>query len=115
MSTTPPPPVFLAANIDSVLLTPSEITDITGGKFKGYPSGPVEVISSSLGPSDNTHAIDPRGCAGVIFGAEQQVYANTRYEAIRTGPPERQAVHVALMPADRLADGLLVEKLCDQL
>jgi serine/threonine-protein kinase len=40
-STTPSPEVFPAANIDSVLLTPSEITAITGGKFEGYPSGPV--------------------------------------------------------------------------
>ena len=74
---------FLASAIDSVLLTPSEITNITGGKFKGYPNGPVELINSSLGTSDNTHAIDPPECAGVIFGADQRVYADTGYEAIR--------------------------------
>jgi hypothetical protein len=43
----------------------------------------VEVINSSLGTSDNTHAIDPPNCVGVIFGAEQQVYADTGFEAIR--------------------------------
>ena len=79
----PPPPVFPASDIDSVLLAPSEITDITGGEFEGYPSGPVEVIDSSLGTSDNTFAINPSDCVGVIFGAEQQVYADTGYEAIR--------------------------------
>ena len=57
----PPPPVFPASDVDSVLLTPSEITNITGGEFEGYPSGPVEVINSSLGTSDNTHAIDQSG------------------------------------------------------
>jgi hypothetical protein len=72
-----------AANIGSLLLTPSEITDITGGEFEGYPSGPVELINSSQGTSDNTFAINPSDCVGVIFGAEQQVYANTGYEAIR--------------------------------
>ena len=75
--------MFPASDIDSVLLTPSEITNITGGEFEGYPSGPVEVINSSLGTSDNTHAIDPPDCVGVIFGAEQQVYADTGFEAIR--------------------------------
>lgn len=79
----PPPAVFPASRIDSVLLTPAEITSTTGGAFEGYPSGPVEVINSTLGTADNTHAIDPPSCAGVIFGAEQQVYADTGYEAIR--------------------------------
>jgi hypothetical protein len=66
-----------------VLLTPAEITSTTGNRFQGYPSGPVEVINSSLGTSDNTFSIDPADCAGVIFGAEQQTYADTGYEAIR--------------------------------
>lgn len=33
--------------------------------------------------SDNSFAINPSDCVGVIFGAEQQVYAGTGYEAIR--------------------------------
>lgn len=65
------------------MLTPAEITSATGGEFEGYPSGPVEVLSSAMGTSDNTHAIDPPTCAGVIFGAEQQTYADTGYQAIR--------------------------------
>lgn len=65
-----------------MLLAPAEITQTTGGEFEGYPSGPVELLSSSQGTTDNTHAIDPSDCAGVIFGAEQQIYAGTGYERI---------------------------------
>lgn len=81
-----PAPVFAAAGIDSVLLSPDEITALTGGEFTGdpaYQEGPVELISSAQGTTDNTHAIDPPTCAGVIFGAEQQVYGDTGYQALR--------------------------------
>ena len=80
----PPPPVFPAANISSLLLTPSEIYNITGDKFTAYaPGSPPDLINSSLGTSDNKFAIDPSDCVGVIFGAEQQVYGDSGYEAIR--------------------------------
>ena len=72
-------PTLPASAIDTVILTPAEITQTTGGALEGYPSGPVELLSSSQGTTDNTHAIDPPDCAGVIFGAEQQIYAGTGY------------------------------------
>nr|WP_272818987.1 sensor domain-containing protein [Mycolicibacter engbaekii] len=80
----PPPPVFAASDIDTVLLKPSEIANMTSDHFRGYsPDGHLEVLASSLGMSDNAFAIDPPDCAGVIFGAERQVYADTGYQAIR--------------------------------
>lgn len=79
-----PPPVFAASDIDAVLLKPSEIANMTSDRFRGYsPDGNLEVLSSSLGMSDNAFAIDPPDCAGVIFGAEQRVYADSGYQAIR--------------------------------
>jgi serine/threonine-protein kinase len=41
------------------------------------------LISSSQGTSDNTRTVDPPSCAGVIYGAEQQVYGESGFEAIR--------------------------------
>ncbi|WP_460359114.1 serine/threonine-protein kinase PknH/PknJ [Mycobacterium sp. ZZG] len=81
----PPPPTFPASNIDSLLLTPEEITSLTGGAFTGDPPnvGSVELVSSSQGTSDNARTVDPPACAGVIYGAEQQVYENSGFEAIR--------------------------------
>lgn len=81
-----PPPTFPASNIDALLLTPAEITALSGGAFTGDPSstpGSVELLSSSQGTSDNTRTVDPPECAGVIYGAEQQVYENSGFEAIR--------------------------------
>ncbi|GAA2553756.1 hypothetical protein GCM10010409_31090 [Mycolicibacterium diernhoferi] len=84
-TTTPPPPEFPASSIDSILLTPADITALTDGVFDGDPPGgrAVELLNSSQGTSDNTHAADPSACVGVLHGAEQQVYAGTGYEAVR--------------------------------
>lgn len=82
----PASPTFSASNIDALLLTPAEITALTAGAFTGDPAyiaGPVEVLSSTQGTSDNTRVVDPPACSGVIYGAEQQVYEDSGFEAIR--------------------------------
>lgn len=79
----PTPPTFAATAIDSLMLSPSDAYRITDGQFAGYPTGVPEVISSSQGTSDNTFAINPPQCAGILFGAEQRVYADTGYASIR--------------------------------
>jgi serine/threonine protein kinase len=83
----PPPPspaVFPASAIKNVLLTPTEIRTITDGEFHGpVPGTDMVVTNSSYGMSDNANQIDPPACAGVIFGADQSVYNDSGFEAIR--------------------------------
>jgi hypothetical protein len=56
----------------------------TGGAMSGRYSGPLQVVSSSYGMADNSAAVRPPDCVGVVFGAEQRVYADSGFEAVRS-------------------------------
>jgi PknH-like extracellular domain len=67
-----------ASNNDYLLLTSEEVKAIVGG-----PSDLKVDGSLAAGPSDNSALVKPPTCVGVIFTAEQSVYGNTGFVAMR--------------------------------
>jgi serine/threonine protein kinase len=83
----PPPATFPAASIDSLLLSPQEINDELG-TYATYTNSaaPIPMMSledSSYGMSDHAALVTPQECAGVVFGAEHRVYADTGFTEMR--------------------------------
>ncbi|WP_445161440.1 serine/threonine-protein kinase PknH/PknJ [Mycobacterium sp. Dal123C01] len=80
-----PPAVLPAKAIDSVLLTPDEVNSILGTYDLNGTSrvGVMKVDRSTYGMADNSSLVTPPSCAGVVFGAEHEVYANTGFDALR--------------------------------
>jgi serine/threonine protein kinase len=80
-----PPAVLPATAIDSVLLTPDEVNSILGTYAMNGTSrvGAMKVDRSTYGMADNSGLVTPPSCAGVVFGAEHEVYANTGFDALR--------------------------------
>jgi serine/threonine-protein kinase len=84
-STKPAPPaVFPASSIETLMLTPAEIRRNTNGEFHGPTSGTDMIMSdSSFGTYDKADYITPPSCVGLVFGADNSVYKDTGFEAIR--------------------------------
>lgn len=91
-SITSAPQVFPAAEIDTVLLTPAEISTLVGG-----PSDPLMVIDQTThGMLDNANLVTPPECVGVVFTGERHVFANTGLVAMQdeTLEPPRGAYNI---------------------
>ena len=96
---------------------PTDIMQITSGAISGRYSGPLQVVSSSYGMADNSAAVRPPDCVGVVFGAEQRVYADSGFEAVRsqTLAPDDYSSHpstvvqqtVVVFPSDEQARSIL--------
>ena len=74
---------YPVSGIDTLLLTPAQISTATGGVFRGQTGADMVVTNSSYGMSDHANQVDPPSCVGVIFGADPSVYNGTGFEAIR--------------------------------
>lgn len=68
---------FPASSIDHLLLAPQTIGRVTG-------AGPWRVDESTSAPTDHSALVTPFSCSGVIFTAEQSVYANSGFVALRS-------------------------------
>jgi serine/threonine protein kinase len=80
----PPPAVFPSSAIETLMLTPAEIRRNTNGEFHGPTPGTDMIMSdSSFGTYDKADYITPPTCVGVVFGADNSVYKETGFEAIR--------------------------------
>jgi len=83
----PPPPVFPDSAIDTVLLTPAEITTLVGG-----PSEPLmQVEQTTHGMLNNQSLVTPPSCVGMIFTGERAVFADTGYSAMQTQQLQQSA------------------------
>jgi serine/threonine protein kinase len=82
-SSSAPPRIYPASAIDTLLLTPVQISTTAGGVFRGQTGADMVVTNSSYGMSDHANQVDPPSCVGVIFGADPSVYNGTGFEAIR--------------------------------
>lgn len=83
----PPPHVFPASAIDTVLLTPAEINTLIGG-----PGDPLmKVGQTTHGMLNNENLVTPPSCVGVIFTGERAVFAETGYTAMLTEQLEQSA------------------------
>ncbi|HUB56530.1 MAG TPA: serine/threonine-protein kinase PknH/PknJ [Mycobacterium sp.] len=92
-TTTPPPPATFAAKaIDDVLLGPSEVNDVldTYAMSGDKKIGVMKVDRSTYGMTDNSSLVKPSSCVGVVFGAEHNVYADTRFSAIHDETFDRE-------------------------
>ncbi|WP_375487470.1 serine/threonine-protein kinase PknH/PknJ, partial [uncultured Mycobacterium sp.] len=67
---------FPASSIDNLLLTPEAIGRVTG-------AGPWQVAETASAPTDHSGLVTPYSCVGVIFTAEQSVYADRGLLALR--------------------------------
>ncbi|ORV80838.1 hypothetical protein AWC11_27655 [Mycobacterium interjectum] len=83
LTTSAAPRAYPASGIDTLLLTPAQISTATGGVFRGQTGADMVVTNSSYGMSDHANQVDPPSCVGVIFGADPSVYNGTGFEAIR--------------------------------
>jgi serine/threonine-protein kinase len=83
----PPPQVFPASAIDTVLLTPTEISTIVPvASTVPLP----QVQQTTHGMLNNSNLVTPQDCVGMIFTAERAVFADTGFVAMRNqtlGPP----------------------------
>lgn len=83
----PPPQVFPASAIDTVLLTPTEISTIVP-VASTVPLAQVQ--QTTHGMLNNSNLVTPRHCVGMIFTGERTVFADTGFVAMRNqtlGPP----------------------------
>lgn len=75
-TTRPPPPVFPATAIDTLILGIGAVNATLG-------TTTLAVKDSSFGTSDTTADITPAACAGVVHAAEQLVYRDTGFVQMR--------------------------------
>ncbi len=117
----PGQPLFSESDIDEVLLTPTDIMKITSGAISGTFGGPPQIVSSIYGMTDDAAAVRPRDCVGVVFGAQQRVYAESGFDAVRsqTVAPDDYSSHpstvaqqtVVVFPSDEQARAMLKHSL----
>jgi serine/threonine-protein kinase len=98
----PPPPVFPASAIDNVMLTPSEVNEITGTTEVSTSEGRglLKVADTTYGMSDNTEIVTPPACASLLFGAEYSAWGGSGFEEMRnqTMRPDQYAYYDNSVP-----------------
>jgi serine/threonine-protein kinase len=112
------PPVFPAGAINSVLFTAPQLNSLMATKSTN--GGDVlELEDSVYGMTDNSNLVTPPNCSGMIFTAEQILYADTGFEAIRHeafqpniysrsgSEPTRVELTVAVYPSGAQAEALM--------
>jgi serine/threonine protein kinase len=82
----PPPPVTSPTSVDTVLLTPAEMSKLLGIDVTDNVagSGMLKMDASSYGTSDHSAQVTPPSCVGVVFTAEHNIYDNTDFQQIKT-------------------------------
>ena len=118
----PAEPLFSAHDIDKVLLTADQLSNLLGATVTDNPAGGgaggLALESSAYGTSDHSGQVTPRSCVGVVFTGEHDVYTAAEAEQIKTqtfghlygsssGQPHLLQQTAAVFPSAELAQRFL--------
>lgn len=126
-SATPPSAATAARDIDSMFLTPPELSRVLGGtKVSDDPAGANEsslkLAASSYGSADHSRQVEPPSCAGVAFTGDVETFGSSAVQKMKTntyapenwgaeysGPNQLQET-VAIFPSAAAAQGFLQDQ-----